>query len=394
MFDDDIADRWTPFSLTRPCGELMFGRWTLRERLQRLAGVRVAGHVTRPWLRRYVEAGAPASLDPGRLPDGATYWSSRAVPRLDAAWGRSPANLWVAGQLAGIRLAPGARPPRSDWFAAPRPEPGLADRTVPGDWLVHPWDLVSAGPARLAADLAATLGGDEQELPEGCWRLGGEPIRFGDGVRVEPGVLFDARAGPIELGPGVQVRSGARLAGPLYAGPRSRLLGGAFAGFCGGPFSFVRGEVQSVTTSGYSNKAHEGYLGHAYIGRWVNLGAGTTNSDLKHTYGPVRVGPPGARLDTGLTRFGCLLGDHVRTGIGARIDTGTVIGAGSRLFGAEAGLPKWIEPFAWGPGGAMERCRREAFLDTAGRVVARRGIEPGEQFRDWLGDVWDEACAS
>lgn len=391
MFDDEGADGWAPFALTRPCGELRFGRWTLRERLERVAAARVTGHLTRPWLRRYVEAGAPASLDPGRLPVAATYWNARAVPALDAVWSRTPANLWVAGRLAGIRLASGARPPRPGWFAAARPEPDLPDQTVPGDWLHEPWDLVSAGPARLAADLAVTAGDDEREPPSDCWRVGGDPIRVAADARVEPGVLFDVREGPIELGAGTEVRSGTRLAGPLYAGPNSRLLGGAISRFASGPHAVVRGEIDSVTVLGHANKAHEGYLGHAYVGRWVNLGAMTTNSDLKHTYGPIRVGPPGARADTGLAKFGCLVGDHAKTGIGTRLDAGTVVGAGASLFGAGP-LPKWVEPFSWGAGGGPERCRREAFLRTAGRVVARRGVEPDKPFRDWLGDVWDEAC--
>lgn len=391
MFDDEGADGWAPFALTRPCGELRFGRWTLRERLERVAAARVTGHLTRPWLRRYVEAGAPASLDPGRLPAAAIYWNARAVPSLDAAWSRTPANLWVAGRLAGIRLAAGARPPRPGWFAAARPEPDLPDRTLPGEWLQQPWDLVSAGPARLAADLAATAGGDEREPPTGCWHLGAEPIRIGADARVEPGVLFDAREGPIELGAGTEVRSGTRLAGPLYAGPDSRLLGGSISRFAGGPHAVVRGEIDGVTMLGHANKAHDGYLGQAYVGRWVNLGAMTTNSDLKHTYGPIRVGPPGARADTGLVKFGCLVGDHAKTGIGTRLDAGTVVGTGASLFGGGP-VPTWIEPFSWGVGGAPERCRREAFIRTAGRVVARRGVEPDQPFRDWLGDVWDEAC--
>ncbi|WP_419161835.1 putative sugar nucleotidyl transferase [Candidatus Palauibacter sp.] len=393
LFDDSQADGWAPFSLTRPCGELLHGRWTLRERLERLAGTRLAGHVTRPWLSRFVEAGAPPALDPGGLdglPDACSYWSSRAVPALDAAWDPAPANLWVAGRLAGVNLAAGAPPPRPDWFAAPDPVPGLADRAVPGDWLHHPWDLVSAGPSRLAADLAATPATGVQELPGGCWQLGEAPIRFGEDVRVEPGVLFDTREGPIELGARVEIATGTRLAGPLYAGSHSRLLGGAISRFSGGPFSFVCGEVDSVTVLGYSNKPHDGFLGHAYLGRWVNLGAMTTNSDLKHTYGSIRVGPPDARTDTRLVKFGCLLGDHVKTGIGTRLDTGTIIGAGSSLFGADM-PPKWVEPFSWGGGRTLERVRRADFIATAVRVAARRGIEADSRFRDWLGDIWNEA---
>ncbi len=393
MFDDERADGWAPFALTRPCGELVFGRWTLRERLERVARTRVAGHVTRPWLRRYAEPGAPRCLDAGGLSTPCTVWNARAVPSLEAAWSDAPANVWVAGELAGVRLGAGTEPPRADWFAAPRPRSGLPDREVPGAWLRYPWDLVSAGPDRLAADLAAGPGTETPELPSGCWRLGDAPIRLGEGTRVEPGVLFDAREGPIELGPGVEVRAGTRLGGPLYAGPGSHLLGGHISRFAGGACSRVRGEIDQVTTLGHSNKAHDGFLGHAYLGCWVNLGAATVNSDLKHTYGTIRVGPPGARRDTGLLKFGCLLGDHVKTGVGTRLETGTVVGAGSSLFGAET-PPRWVEPFSWGGGRSREPHRRGDFLSTAVRVVERRGLEGTPELRDWLGDVWDEARCS
>ncbi len=393
MFDDERADGWAPFALTRPCGELVFGRWTLRERLERVARTRVAGHVTRPWLRRYAEPGAPRCLDADRLSTPCTVWNARAVPSLGVAWNHTPANLWVADRLAGVHLGIDTEPPRADWFAAPHPRPELPHRDVSGAWLRHPWDLVSAGPDRLAADLATVPGTEAPDLPSGCWRLGDAPIRLGEGACVEPGVLFDTREGPIELGPGVQVRAGTRLGGPLYAGAGSQLLGGHISRFSGGPCSRVRGEVDRVTTLGYSNKAHDGFLGHAYVGRWVNLGAATVNSDLKHTYGSIRVGPPGARRDTGLRKFGCLLGDHVKTGVGTRFETGTVIGAGSSLFGAEP-PPPWVEPLSWGGGPRLEQHRRGDFLSTAARVVERRGLEATPAFRNWLGDVWDEAHRS
>jgi UDP-N-acetylglucosamine diphosphorylase / glucose-1-phosphate thymidylyltransferase / UDP-N-acetylgalactosamine diphosphorylase / glucosamine-1-phosphate N-acetyltransferase / galactosamine-1-phosphate N-acetyltransferase len=91
--------------------------------------------------------------------------------------------------------------------------------------------------------------------------------------------------------------------------------------------------VEETVVLGYSNKAHDGFLGHAYLGRWVNLGALTTNSDLKNNYGTIRMWTPGGETDTGLIKLGCLLGDYVKTGIGALLNTGTVVGAGSNLFG-------------------------------------------------------------
>ncbi len=395
MFDDSTADGWAPMSLTRPCGELVFGRWTLRERVERVAGSRAGSHVARAWLRRYAEAGAPPCLGPEEAPAGRAFWNSRAVPALDARWDDGPANLWVDGKLAGLMMPVDARPPPPEWFADPRPLPRLPDRRLAGVWLKNSWDLVSGGPAQLAADLAATTAscrGPANNVPDGCWKLGDAPVLLGEGARVEPGALFDTREGPIELAPRVEVLTGTRLAGPLYAGPGSKLLGGAVSGVSAGPFSYLRGEVRDVTTLGYSNKSHDGFLGNSYLGRWVNLGAMTTASNLKNSYGTVRVGPPGKTVDTGLLKFGCLIGDFVKTGIGLHLDTGTVIGAGSNLFGATM-PPKWIPPFSWGRGDDLAVHRRDAFVSTACKVAARRGSEAGERFRGWLTDVWEAARA-
>ena len=208
---------------------------------------------------------------------------------------------------------------------------------------------------------------------------------------MEPGVLIDTRDGPVSLGEGVEVRAGTRLEGPLRAGEGARLLGGSMSGLSAGPFSYLRGELEDVIAFGYCNKAHDGFIGHAVLGRWVNLGAMTTNSDLKNNYGTVRIGPPDAAVDTGLVKLGSLIGDHVKTGIGVLLNTGTVVGAGSNVFGA-AIQDKWIPPFSWGEAGALGEYRREAFVETAAKVMPRRGIEVDSRTRRWLEAIWDEAC--
>jgi len=392
MYDDAVADGWAPFALTRPCGELRFGRWTLRRRVENVLGVRVSAHVSRSWLSSYSEAGAPPVVDPSTVPAAAAFWCARAVPAKAAALPSEPGNLWVDGRFAGVLTAPDEETPDSAWFASPSPLPGLGDHQLPGAWLDQPWDLVSKGPERLAEDLAASVQGTT-EAPEGCWVLGSGPIRLGAGVRIEPGSLFDTRAGAIELADDVEVRHGTRLAGPVYVGEHSRLLGGSVSAFSGGPYCTVRGEIEEVTALGYVNKAHDGFLGHAYLGRWVNLGAMTTNSDLKNNYGSIRVGPPEALVDTELVKLGCLIGDHAKTGIGVLLNTGTIVGAGSNLYGAEL-PPKWVKPFSWGQGEDLVETRRDAFLATAAKVVVRRGVEPDEAFMRWLGDVWDAARAT
>lgn len=413
VFDDEVADGWAPFSLTRPCGELRFGCLGLRERLELAAGLPAAGLLARPWLRAFAEPDAPPVTSPAELPTSETrlLLSSRFVPEeplplagrdpdaTPAAAGR-PTLFYAADEPVGCLLPAGLENPDHAWLRRPSPLPGGREVALAGTTLGPVWELVDRGPDRLLADLeraGAPSGGGlaieapppAAELPAGVHALGDRPVLLGPGVRLEPGVVLDVRAGPIRLDRKVEVRAGARLTGPLHAAARCRLLGGALDRLSAGPVSHLRGEIEATVVLGYANKAHDGYLGHAYLGRWVNLGAMTTNSDLKNNYSTVRMGPPGRRIDTGLLKLGCLLGDHVKTGIGLLLATGTVVGAGSNLFGALP--PAWVPPFSWGGGEGLDRHRREPFIDTAAVAMGRRGIELGAEGRAWLGGAWDAA---
>jgi UDP-N-acetylglucosamine diphosphorylase/glucosamine-1-phosphate N-acetyltransferase len=203
-------------------------------------------------------------------------------------------------------------------------------------------------------------------------------------------VLFDTRHGGVRLDDGVEVRAGARVAGPVHVGAGSRLLGGAFEALSAGPRCNLRGEIEETVILGYTNKAHDGFLGHAYLGSWVNLGAMTTNSDLKNNYGPVRLGSRDGGVETGLMKLGCLIGDHVKTAIGTMIITGTVVEAGANLFG-DSRPPKWIRAFAWGHSPDAPAYDRRAFIDTALLVMQRRQIEPDDRTRAYLAACWDES---
>jgi hypothetical protein len=187
------------------------------------------------------------------------------------------------------------------------------------------------------------------------------------------------------------VRTGARLAGPIATGPDCRLLGGAYSIVSAGPRCALRGELEETTAFGYMNKAHDGFIGHAVIGRWVNLGALTTNSDLKNTYGKISLGGPAGPVETDLMKIGCLLGDHVRTAIGTLLNTGTVVGAGASVFGGRM-PPKWVPPFAWGADGEAVSYDLVRFVETAATVLGRRGVEADEQVRGWWSDCWQRAA--
>jgi hypothetical protein len=152
----------------------------------------------------------------------------------------------------------------------------------------------------------------------------------------------------------------------------------------------VRGELSNTAFVGFANKAHDGFVGHSVVGRWVNLGAGTTTSNLKNTYGKVRLDVARESIDTGRQYLGSLLGDHVKTAIGTMFGTGTVVGCGANVFG-DVRPPKYVRPFA---GGNNEQLlEKSGFLATAERVLARRNVGMTDAVREMLEGLYARGTA-
>jgi UDP-N-acetylglucosamine diphosphorylase / glucose-1-phosphate thymidylyltransferase / UDP-N-acetylgalactosamine diphosphorylase / glucosamine-1-phosphate N-acetyltransferase / galactosamine-1-phosphate N-acetyltransferase len=411
LYDDDRARSWQPFALTRPVGELMLGAYTFRERAERWVGSRCAGHITAPHLRGFDEHDGAPVVEPADIATdrARVFVSSRAVPD----WAALPAPtdaalLRIDGTVIGRYVPAGVPNPDAGWFADGAARAGTAETVLDlgGRVLEQPWDLIAANPRQLvldydasSADDAARNGASGASFEPGAAGSGVQTIgyragllRLGEGVMLEPNVVLDFSHGPIWLADGVTVRAFTRLAGPAYVGPRSTLLGGPYEAVTIGPVCRVHGEVEESVVLGYSNKAHDGFLGHAYLGRWVNLGAMTTNSDLKNNYGTIRMWTPAGEQDTGLIKLGCLLGDHVKTGIGALLNTGTVIGAGSNLYGT-AMPPKYVPPFSWGSGSDLTTYDIEKFLDVTATVHGRRELELGAGMREVLRAAWQQGRA-
>ncbi len=393
LFDDTRARDFHPFSLTRPVGELLFGALLLRERAQAFWSLPCAGHLARGALSGFKEAGAPPVISPEEVSrdEPRLLFLSRFAPRGPAPkLPAEAATLFRGGEVVGWFLPTGASDPAPELLAEPRPIPGSAEIPLEGRLLGAPWSLMQENGAQLLDDIPALFPGYAEERVEGCHILGDGLLSVGRNVTLEPGSVFDLSGGPIRLSDGVTVRAHTRLAGPTFVGPGSTLLGGVLSEISVGPVCNLRGEVECSLVLGYSNKAHDGFLGHAYLGRWVNLGAFTTNSDLKNNYGSVRVGSPGGPLDTGLMKVGCLLGDHVKTGIGTLLNTGTVVGAGSNLFG-EAMPPTWVPPFSWGTGRDLVEFRLEKCLEVASRAMGRRGVELTPGMEGLIRRAWEES---
>lgn len=396
LFDDARAADWQPFTLTRPAGELLFGAHTMRERAALVFGLPVSGHVAAPHLRGFHEHDSAPVLQPDHMASDAPriFLLARAVPGWQAppSWPARTTRLTIAGRTAGWYVPTGAPAPDPEALARPDDAHGESIE-LEGQVLDNVWDLIARNPEQVATDVAAARvrGAGGGALPAHVQVIGSaDDVLVGAGVTVEPGVVLDTSHGPIWLDDNATLRAFTRLAGPSYIGRDSTILGGPLAEVSIGPVCKVHGELEASIVLGYANKAHDGFLGHAYLGRWVNLGALTTNSDLKNNYGTIRLWTPRGDVDTGEIKIGCLLGDHVKTGIGTMLNTGTVVGTASNLFGA-AMPPKYVAPFSWGSGTDLVPYDLERFLQTAATVMHRRGVELTPALRAVLGRVHERS---
>lgn len=237
----------------------------------------------------------------------------------------------------------------------------------------YPWQLVHENAAeiiRQSRDRQFNLSG---QLSPGAHLITDNPIHVGTGSKIKPGAVLDAEHGPIYLGDQVTVHSGAVIQGPCYIGDGCVIQPGASirTGCSIGMVCKVGGEVEGTIFHGYSNKQHDGFIGHSYIGEWVNLGADTVGSDLKNTYGPVRVPINGFPVESGQTFVGAFIGDHTKTAIRTALPTGCVIGYACNI--AVGGyVPQFVPSFTWLTDAGHAPNDSTKALDVARKVVARR----------------------
>ena len=249
---------------------------------------------------------------------------------------------------------------------------------VPAKMYSAPWDILDHLEAALADDIASCgvppMTGDQMHVH------GEHPVLLHPDAVVLPGVVADTTAGPVVVHEGATIRSNASLCGPCVIGPGSIVMDGSLikSRTSIGPQCRVGGEVGGSILQGYSNKAHDGHLGDSILGRWVNLGAGTTNSNLLNTYTEVlvRLTPDSRMARTGRVFMGSIIGDHVKTAIGTRLMTGTTLGTGCMV--ASSTPPSTTLPaFTWLTDTGASQYRSDKFLDVARTVMARRSIELG-----------------
>ena len=389
LFEDPGWRHFGPITQLRPVWDLRYGLQTLGERLAVLLAVQPTARIARTEISTLIgKEGMGSMPETGdvHLVNG-RFSGQPFAEGVDAGF---PATIWRDGQDVAAAKIP-AEVARK-WFTRPIFDPAdfsadslleeLKDAGVvpeildsEGCLIQWPWDLLERQTDAINEQFASLGVCREGEIHSSAILVHEERIHIASGARVRAGAILDASEGPILLEGGVEIMPGAILLGPVALASGTKIKAGAK--LCGpvvaGPACKLGGEVEGTLVQGHSNKQHEGYLGHALLGEWVNLGADTNNSDLKNNYSPVKVRIDGTEVDTGHLFFGCIIGDHVKTAINTQLNTGTVIGVGSNLFGPDF-PPKEIGAFRWGGASGFEDYEFERFLETAKRVMERRNV--------------------
>ena len=242
------------------------------------------------------------------------------------------------------------------------------------------WDLISENGEQLSFDIKFLAGQSEYYKVQNDFSsvnfVNPDLILVGSNVTIKPGVVIDATNGPVLIDNNAFIFPNAVIEGPVYIGKNSKIKSGAtiYENVSIGNVCKVGGELEDTVILPFSNKQHTGFIGHSYLGSWVNLGAATNCSDLKNNYGRVKVMLNGRSVDTGLQFLGLIAGDHSKSAINTMFNTGTIIGFSSNIFGA--GFPdKYIPSFSWGGSENISTYDLKKGIETAKIVMKRREID-------------------
>jgi UDP-N-acetylglucosamine diphosphorylase/glucosamine-1-phosphate N-acetyltransferase len=386
LFEDDTRDSFLPLTYTRPISAFRIGILTIAEKWAKWLGGEVS-YITQDYLARKY----PIRITDDNYVINSTILPNEKIVSLISGLARNEAYL-VNKQLVAVRLDDR----QFEKLMREEPIEELRGSDLDGepyiDQISRLWHIFQRNNDQIEVDFKLLTRGRKSEL------LHGSNVLIGDKTRlfIEPGAklyasVLNTEGGPIYIGRDSTVMEGALIRGPFAMNEHAVVKMGAkiYEGSTIGPHSKVGGELNNAVFFGFSNKAHDGFLGNAVIGHWCNIGADTNNSNLKNNYAEVKLWNYKTRSFelTGTQFCGLIMGDHSKVGINVMFNTGTVVGVSANIYGA--GFPRnFIPSFSWGSAGHFRTFQLEKAFEVAEAVMHRRSRELTPEDREIMEYVY------
>ena len=373
VFEDQRFSDFFPISSTRAVFDIRFGQSTFLERIIKIFPEHSVSLIVRDEFKELVsERHTNIAVNPDNIEEG--LWISSSV-----IWTRESVELLSAKNTAFMKddKLVAANLSSSDaarWISNGGPLKSELESVKFKNIEVYQcnylWDIIKFINQSINDDANELKPVDRLDYPH--TNLINPDKIFINNAKVMPGALINAEKGPVIIDNNAVIYGQTYIEGPAFIGtdtvikPFTKIVGSVIGKKCK-----IGGEVESSVIQGYSNKVHDGHLGDSFLGEWVNLGAGTSNSNLKNNYSSVKISLNENLIDPNSLHIGCFIGDHVKTGIGTLINTGTIIGVASMI--STYGFPPVnLPPFSWYFNRKKERMDFDKFVSTAQKSKSRR----------------------
>lgn len=368
LFEDSCRTNLLPLTFTRPISEIRIGILTIKEKWEYYLK-ESCSYLTEKYLSKKFKLKKAKNnilINGSVLPDACLAKKIQSLKNYEAL---ISADTIIAVCLHQSDLSKFQYFEYSDYK--------LTDANCTIIKIDNLWNIFAYNGEALKADYTLLTRGRKSQKISDTNQVLGKDIFIEKGAQVECSIL-NSTSGPIYIGKDAEVMEGSIIRGPFALCEHSALKMGAkiYGPTTIGPFSKIGGEVNNSVIFGYSNKAHDGFLGNSVIGEWCNIGADSNNSNLKNNYENVKLWSYAKQsfTDTGLQFCGLIMGDHSKCGINTMFNTGTVVGVSSNIFGD--GFPRnFIPSFSWGGAQGFIDYKLDKATATAKLVYERRGLE-------------------
>lgn len=394
VFENETWLNLTPLSYTRPVFELRCGMYTLLERIMAFAGTNDVALFVRDYLVNLTKKNYPFAINDFKADDDVLIVDGRYLAENEFKTDKEtiylcegePVYAFVKKENA-VKLE---NKTINEIIGFIKTLPSIE---IDAKLMRFPWNLVHYNGEMLKKDFARCKKSGVSGIfsPHAVVQGSNSDLYIAEGAEIQPCVVIDTTSGPVYIDKNAKIFPFSRIEGPCYIGKDSQIMPGASIreGNTIGPVCRVGGEVEESIFQGYSNKYHDGFIGHAYIGEFVNLGALTTNSDLKNDYSSVSVYVNGKIVDTGDLKVGSFIGDHTKTSIGTLFNTGTSVGVMCNIT-AGGILPKFFPSFVWYVNNKfMKGFGLEMMLQTARAAMERRKKVLSEEEENVIRKVYE-----